>query len=144
MALTDDDEARAHISFIVRLPVLSEQITDVHLSVSTAGSFVTIACSLAVRLTPSESVVVTTADRPSGIAATASEIAILKNESAPSGQLPFPASRNFVMFASHVTAQIARIPFKIAFPNASSFSYSGVTCSSVAATSFWIFPISEP
>lgn len=53
------------------LPVLSEQITLTLPSVSTEGSFLTIALRFDIRRTPSARVTVTTIGRPSGIAATA-------------------------------------------------------------------------
>ena len=68
----------AHISFLVRVPVLSEQITVVHPRVSTELSFLTIQLLRAIFLVPRAKHVVITAGRPSGIAATAKAIAILK------------------------------------------------------------------
>ena len=61
------------ISFFVSVPVLSEQITDAEPSVSTDESFFTIARRRAIRCTPSASTTDSTAGRPSGTAATASE-----------------------------------------------------------------------
>ncbi len=61
----------AVISFFVRVPVLSEQITLTQPSVSTVGSFLTIDFRLAILITPSANVTVTTMGSPSGIAATA-------------------------------------------------------------------------
>jgi len=62
----------------VSVPVLSEHITVVQPSVSTDGSLLTIALLAAIFLVPNAKQVVITAGRPSGIAATASAIAILK------------------------------------------------------------------
>uniref|UniRef100_A0A2M4C4L4 Putative secreted protein n=2 Tax=Nyssorhynchus TaxID=44543 RepID=A0A2M4C4L4_9DIPT len=59
------------ISFFVIVPVLSEQITVTQPSVSTVGSFFTMQCRFAIRMTPRASVTVTTIGRPSGMAATA-------------------------------------------------------------------------
>lgn len=59
------------ISFLVRVPVLSEQIVVTDHSVSTEGSFLIRAFFLTIRLTPSPRDIVTTAGNPSGIAATA-------------------------------------------------------------------------
>src|ERR1700753_557372 len=56
------------------VPVLSEAITVVDPSVSTAGSFLTIAPRRAIRCTPIASTSVMTAARPSGVAATAKAI----------------------------------------------------------------------
>ena len=66
------------IWLVVRVPVLSEQITEVHPSVSTLCSFRTMAFFLAILRVPSARQVVITAGRPSGMAATASATAILK------------------------------------------------------------------
>ncbi|MNL64522.1 hypothetical protein D3C87_1887460 [compost metagenome] len=57
--------------FWVSVPVLSEQITDAQPSVSTEGSFRTIAFRLIIRWTPKAKAIVTMAGSPSGIAATA-------------------------------------------------------------------------
>ena len=66
------------IWFVVKVPVLSEQITFVQPSVSTLGRFLTIAFFWAIFLVPRARHAVITAARPSGIAATASATAILK------------------------------------------------------------------
>jgi hypothetical protein len=68
----------ADMLFVVSVPVLSEQITDVHPSVSTDCSLRTMAFFFAIFLVPSARQVVMTAGKPSGIAATASATAILK------------------------------------------------------------------
>lgn len=68
----------AHISFLVKVPVLSEQITVVHPRVSTEVSLLTIAFYAAIFRVPRAKHVVITAGRPSGIAATAKATAILK------------------------------------------------------------------
>jgi hypothetical protein len=61
---------------VVRVPVLSLQMTVVHPSVSTEGSVRTIAFSFAILFVPSAKQVVTTAGSPSGMAATAKATAI--------------------------------------------------------------------
>lgn len=66
------------IWLVVRVPVLSEQMTDVQPRVSTDGKLRTIAFFFAIRRVPSARHVVMTAGRPSGIAATARATAILK------------------------------------------------------------------
>lgn len=63
---------------MVKVPVLSEQITVVHPKVSTEGSFLIIALCLAILLDPKAKHVVITAGSPSGIAATARATATLK------------------------------------------------------------------
>lgn len=60
------------ISFLVRVPVLSEQMTLTDHSVSTDGSFLMSASLRTMRLTQRLRAIVTTAGKPSGIAATAS------------------------------------------------------------------------
>ena len=62
---------RTVISLRVSVPVLSEQITETEPSVSTAGRRRMMALRAAMRCTPIASVMVITAGRPSGIAATA-------------------------------------------------------------------------
>ena len=62
--------------FWVRVPVLSEQITPAQPSVSTAGSFFTMAPRFAMRPTPRASTMVTMAGSPSGMAATARDTAV--------------------------------------------------------------------
>ncbi len=63
---------RAVISLRVSVPVLSEQITEVAPSVSTAGRRRITALRRAMRRTPMASVMVMTAGRPSGTTPTAS------------------------------------------------------------------------
>jgi len=66
------------IWLVVRVPVLSEQMTEVQPRVSTEGRLRTMAFFLAMRRVPSARQVVMTAGRPSGMAATASATEILK------------------------------------------------------------------
>lgn len=81
-ALTDVDVSTATLAtliwLVVSVPVLSEQITVVHPRVSTEGSVRTMALCLAIWRVPRARHVVTTAGRPSGMAATARATAILK------------------------------------------------------------------
>ena len=63
------------IAFSVSVPVLSEQITVVLPSASTAGRWRMIARRLAMRPTPIARVMLMAAGRPSGIAPTASATA---------------------------------------------------------------------
>ena len=65
------------ILFWVRVPVLSEQIIWVHPKVSTAVSFLIKALRLLIAVTPIDRITVTTAGKPSGIAATAKATAII-------------------------------------------------------------------
>jgi len=64
------------ISFFVRVPVLSEQITVVSPRVSTEGSFLISAFFESIFLTEIAREIVTTAGRPSGTAATARAIEV--------------------------------------------------------------------
>ena len=66
------------ILLVVKVPVLSEQITVVHPRVSMFSNFLTITFLLAIYLVPKAKQVVITAGSPSGIAATAKAKAILK------------------------------------------------------------------
>ena len=68
------------ILFIVKVPVLSEQITEVEPNVSTDGSFLINACFLVISLTPIDKIIVTIAVNPSGIAIAAKEIANNKED----------------------------------------------------------------
>ena len=65
------------IWFKVNVPVLSLHITLTHPNVSTLCNFLTIAFTLLRRWTPSDKTIVTTANNPSGITATAKEIAVI-------------------------------------------------------------------
>lgn len=68
----------AHISFLVRVPVLSEQMTVVHPRVSTEANLLTMQLFAAILRVPRARHVVMTAGSPSGMAATAKAIAILR------------------------------------------------------------------
>ena len=70
--LSGHEQLRTVISFLVSVPVLSEQITDVLPSVSTTGRRRTSALRLTMRRTPMASEIVTTAGSASGTTATAS------------------------------------------------------------------------
>ena len=67
--------------FCVNVPVLSEHIIVALPNVSTAGIFLTIAFLLTSFFTPIACTIVATAGSPSGIAATASDIAVISIES---------------------------------------------------------------
>jgi len=64
--------------FVVSVPVLSEQMTVVQPKDSTEGRDRTMAFFFAIFTAPRAKQVVTTAGKPSGMAATASATAILK------------------------------------------------------------------
>ena len=73
--------SRTVITPVVRVPVLSVQMTVALPRVSTAGSFRINAWRAAIRCTPIASAIVTIAGSPSGTAATASETADMKTSS---------------------------------------------------------------
>ena len=68
--------SRTVIWFLVRVPVLSEQITEAQPRVSTAGRRLMMALRRAIRPTPTASTMVTMAGSPSGMAATARATAV--------------------------------------------------------------------
>ena len=113
------------ISFMVRVPVLSEHTTVIAPSVSTVGSLRIIARLRAIACTPSDKIIEIIAGRPSGTAATARLIS--DSSSAPSG-----ISRNARLKKNSATI-IARMMTKIAFPSLSICTSSGVRCFSIAA-----------
>ena len=73
--------SRAVILFNVSVPVLSEQITEVEPSVSTAGRRLTIALRRAISRVPIDNNAVTTAGSPVGIAATANATPVMNSVS---------------------------------------------------------------
>jgi hypothetical protein len=75
------------------VPVLSEQITVVEPSVSTAGSLRMTARRRTIRCTPMASAMVTIAGRPSGMAPTASAMAKI-SVSRRLGQKPMPVAKS--------------------------------------------------
>ena len=121
------------ILFCVRVPVLSEQITEALPNVSTAGNFFIIAFFLTILWTPIARTIVDTAANPSGIAATAKLTAVI-NISITS----FPYSNPIINIITQITNAI--IP-KL-FPNLFSFCWSGVAVSSTLLSIPAIFPTS--
>ena len=107
------------ILFCVSVPVLSEQMIWVQPRVSTAVSFLMIACFCDIRVTPSERSTVTTAASPSGIAATASDIAIMKVSRKNAPEIPLPVTRFLTIFnpkmAIHITITIIERIFESSF-----------------------------
>ena len=119
--------------FCVKVPVLSEQMTEALPNVSTAGSLRIIAFFLAMRCTPMERTMVTIAGNPSGIAETAKDTAVMKIS-----MVGIP----FKMPTTKMTPQaaIARNPKYL--PSWASFCCSGVWVSSSLSKRFAILPIS--
>ena len=115
------------------MPVLSEQITEVEPSVSTAGSRLTIALRRAISRVPMDSSAVTTAGRPVGIAATASATPVMNSVSNDSPRArPMSTTRTRAMPA--IVAMI--------FERLSSCFCSGVLSASVPASRCAMWPIS--
>ena len=131
------------ILFCVRVPVLSEQMTCVQPRVSTAESLRMIALCWLIFVTPMDSTMVTTAARPSGMAATASDTATMKVFSTRGtlSKKPMPCF-------SHVTpntrAQITMQMTESTLDSSSSFFWSGVSSSVARDSASAIFPISVP
>ncbi len=88
--------------FWVSVPVLSEQMIRVQPRVSTAVSLRMMAWFFDIFVTPMDSSIVTTALRPSGMAATASDTAIMKVSSTA-----WPPLR--IRFTANTKAQMIRI-----------------------------------
>ena len=109
------------------------QITDVEPSVSTAGSFLIIACFFAIRLVPTAKTIVTIDDSASGIAATATATENI-NESI----IGFPLN---TCIANIIRANII-IPTPSFFPKSSSLFCNGVCLFSAFSNNPAIFPIS--
>ena len=100
------------ILFCVNVPVLSEQITVVLPSVSTALSLLIMALHLTIFCMPIANTTVTTTVRPSGIAATASETESMKISK---NAIPRNNPRR------KITAQTARHTVPNTFPRLSNF-----------------------
>ena len=119
------------ILFCVRVPVLSEHITLLLPSVSTAGSFLIMLFFFAIFVTPIESIIVTMAGNPSGIAATASPTDVI-NISTGSIFLRSPITK--------ITAQIIKHAIPSVFPTSPSFFWIGVCGASSVIIIFAICP----
>ena len=119
------------ILFCVNVPVLSEQITLLLPSVSTAGSFLIIVFFLAILVTPIESIIVTIAGSPSGIAATASPTDVI-NISIGSIFFRIPIT--------NINAQMAKQPTPSVLPTSPSFFCIGVSGDSFVIIILAILP----
>ena len=89
------------ILFWVSVPVLSEHIIELLPKVSTAGSFLIIALFLDILVTPIDSIIVTTAGSPSGIAATARPTDVINIS-----LIDIPLNRPIINIARHITRHI--------------------------------------
>ena len=119
------------ILFWVNVPVLSEHITVLLPSVSTAGNFFTIAFFFTIFWTPNT--IVDTATNPSGITATASDTAVINMFITP-----FPCNKPIININAHIVS--AEIPS--VFPNPFNLLWRGVSCFSVSLSIPAIFPTS--
>jgi len=119
--------------FWVRVPVLSLQMTEALPSVSTAGSFRMIAPRPTIRLTPSDSTMVTIAGSPSGIAETANETLVMNISM---------SSMPSISPTTNTTAQAARAATPSALPSFTSFCCSGVWLSNSPSSSSAMRPTS--
>ncbi len=121
------------IWFWVKVPVLSEQITEALPRVSTAGNLLIIAFFFTIRCTPMARTIVTIAGRPSGIAETASATAIMKIS------MTFMPSIKPII---KMTAHIPRAKSPRYLPSTASRCCKGVCLSLAASRSLAILPIS--
>mmetsp|Transcript_24239 Transcript_24239/g.58093 ORF Transcript_24239/g.58093 Transcript_24239/m.58093 type:complete len:400 (+) Transcript_24239:474-1673(+) len=125
------------ISFLVRVPVLSEQMTVTDPSVSTAGSCLMMALRRARVCMASASEMVTTAGRPSGMMATAMETALLK--ALPTSSLPTPTASQEM---TKVMLPMMATKKEIQRPKISSWTIRFVFMPSTPPTMDEILPIS--
>ena len=122
------------ILFWVRVPVLSEQMTDTLPRPSTAWSLRMMACSLAIFWVPKESTMVTMELRASGMAATARATAKRK-------AFITSSPRRNTLTAKRM-AQMIKMPMESLRPNWSRLTWRGVFFSSVFFSRAAILPIS--
>ena len=121
------------IRFCVSVPVLSEQITDTQPKPSTARKFLMIAFSRAIFCVPIAKPMVTIELRASGIAATASATANIKDSAKPmSRHTPRP----------NTMAQMTMIIIDNFFEKSSRLRCNGVAFSCADSIKSAIFPIS--
>ena len=110
------------ILFCVKVPVLSEHITVLLPNVSTAGNLFTIAFFLTIFCTPIAKTIVDTAAKPSGIAATASDTAVINI---------FIGSFPSIIPAINIIIHIAIAAIPNVLLNLFNFFCKGVSCFSV-------------
>ena len=128
------------ISFLVRVPVLSDAMTLAEPSVSTAAKRRTIAWRRAMRWTPMASTAVTTAGKPSGTAATAS--ATPRMSTSMSAASPRTCSTSTIIAIITTAMPTTTRPSRL--PVLSSSSWSGVGSSTVSWSRPAMRPISVP
>ena len=121
------------ILFSVSVPVLSEQITLLLPSVSTAGNFLIIAFFFAIFVTAIERIIVTIAGNPSGIAATANPTEVINIS---------VIGISFIVPIIKIIAQIIKHAIPSIFPTSSNFFCIGVVGASFVIIILAIFPTS--
>ena len=126
------------ISDRVSVPVLSLQMTEAEPSVSTEDSFLTMALSADRRCTPTASTTDSTAGKPSGTAATASDTPNSSTVISPCSVCTSP-SNNSVAITSSATAIT---PMPSMRPSRATSFCSGVSSSCVLLSRWAIWPIS--
>ena len=126
------------ILFCVSVPVLSEQMTCAQPRVSTAVRRRIIALRFDMLVTPMDKTTVTTAASPSGMAATASDTAIMKELSTTSKLIP-PARRSCT---ANMTTHMPRTSHVSILLSCVSFICKGVCPSEACARASAILPIS--
>ncbi len=129
------------ILFWVRVPVLSEQITWVQPRVSTAVSLRMMADSRLILVTPMDSTMVTTATRPSGMAATASETATMKVSMTRRGSA-MNSAPCLMKSTMKMKMQMPMTPIVRMRESSASFRWSGVCSSTASLMESAILPIS--
>ena len=135
--------SRTVISPLVKVPVLSEQITVVAPNVSADESFLIIALRLASSRAPSVRHIVTTAGKPSGTAETARAIDVSKASmmfvrgfaecATPRTKISYKASKKII-------TQMATIIIPSFLAKRSSFLLRGLSSVSIVWTNSAIFP----
>ena len=132
------------ILFCVSVPVLSEQITCVQPSVSTAVRRRITAFSRDIFVTPMESTTVTTVASPSGMAATARDTATMKVFRTTSSAWPPAVSspRAIKRLKAKMNTQMPSTILDSSLPSSSSFRCRGVCSSFVFESTPAILPIS--
>ena len=125
------------IRFWVSVPVLSEQMIWVQPKVSTAVSLRMMAFRLDILVTPMESTMVTTAARPSGIAATARDTATIKEF-----KMELPLKPERMRPTAKITAQMPSTSTVRILLSWFNFNWRGVSSSLAWARAEAILPIS--
>ena len=128
------------ISLRVSVPVLSEQITEVEPSVSTLESFLTMARCRAMRCTPTASTTLSTAGKPSGTAATASDTPSKSTSTNAVGVL----GREMAITVPTTPMAMATTAIPSTRPTRASSTSSGVGSSCVCSSSPAMWPTSVP